>query len=132
MAAIPESHRDLLDAPVATLATIDDDGFPQLSEVWFLYDDDEIKISLNSSRHKTRNLLDRQQCSLLILDLANPYRYLEVRGVARIEPDDGFTFAGKVGGKYGADLSAHDRPGESRFVVTIDAVKIHPVDMSGG
>ena len=79
MAAIPESHRDLLDAPVATLATIDDDGFPQLSEVWFLYDDDEIKISLNSSRHKTRNLVDRQECSLLILDRhATPVGHYEL------------------------------------------------------
>jgi hypothetical protein len=28
MTTFPESHRDLLDAPVATLATIDRDGLP--------------------------------------------------------------------------------------------------------
>jgi PPOX class probable F420-dependent enzyme len=131
MADIPESHRDLLDAQVATLATVDGAGLPQLSEVWFLYEDGEPKISLNTSRFKTRNLRERPECSLLVLDLANPYRYLELRGRARIEPDDDYVFADRFGKKYDADLRRHDRPGESRVVVTIDVAKVHAVDMSG-
>jgi PPOX class probable F420-dependent enzyme len=132
MTNFPESHSDLLDAQVASLATIDGDGFPQVTEVWFLLDEGELKLSLNTSRRKTKNLTARPQCSLLILDLENPYRYLEVRGTARIAPDDDYTFATKVGAKYNADLKIHDQPGETRVVVTIDPVKIHPVDMSGG
>jgi PPOX class probable F420-dependent enzyme len=131
MTTFPESHRDLLDGQVASLATIDPDGFPQLTEVWFLLDDGELRLSLNTARQKTRNLTERPECSLLLLDLANPYRYLELRGRARIEPDDDYVFARKVGAKYNADLKVHDRPGESRVVVTIEPVKIHPVDMSG-
>jgi PPOX class probable F420-dependent enzyme len=132
MATFPESHRDLLDTQVATLATIDDDGFPQLSEVWFLLDDDgELRTSLNTTRHKTKNLSSRPQCSLLIVDLSNPYRYLEIRGRAHLEPDDDYTVARKVGAKYGgADLKEHDQPGESRVVVTIEPTKVHAVDMS--
>jgi PPOX class probable F420-dependent enzyme len=131
MTTFPESHRDLLDGQVASLATIDGEGFPQLSEVWFLLADDELKLSLNSSRHKTSNLTERPQCSLLVLDLANPYRYLEVRGRARIEADDDYTFAREVGAKYGADLKVHDQPGDHRVVVTIEPVRVHAVDMSG-
>jgi PPOX class probable F420-dependent enzyme len=131
MTTFPESHRDLLDAQVATLATIDADGLPQLSEVWFLLDEGELKLSLNTSRWKTKNLQRRPECSLLIIDLANPYRYLEIRGRARIEPDDDYAFAAKVGAKYGADLKVHDQPGETRVAVTLDPVKIHPVDMGG-
>ena len=131
MENIPASHRDLLDAQVATLGTVGDDGLPQLTEVWFLHDGDELKISLNTSRAKTKNLRARPECSLLILDLENPYRYLELRGRARIEPDDDYAFATRVGAKYGSDLRDHDRPGESRVVVTIDVTKVHPVDMSG-
>jgi PPOX class probable F420-dependent enzyme len=132
MTTFPASHRDLLDAQVATLATMRADGFPHLTEVWFLHDDGELKISLNSSRLKTHNLRERPQCSILLLDLANPYRYLEVRGLARLEADDDYEFARKVGAKYdGADLSEHDRPGDSRFVVTIEPVNVYPVNMSG-
>jgi hypothetical protein len=38
--------------------------------------------------------------------------------------------ATRVGAKYDADLAAYDAPEDERLVVTIDPVKIHPVDMS--
>jgi hypothetical protein len=56
MATIPDSHRDLLDAQVATLATVGKDGRPQLSALWFLAEDDIVRISLNTTRQKVRNL----------------------------------------------------------------------------
>jgi PPOX class probable F420-dependent enzyme len=132
MTQFPDSHSDLLDAEVATLATLGGNGFPQVTEVWFVHDDGELKLSLNSSRLKTRNLIKRPQCSLLVLDLQNPYRYLEVRGNAKIEPDDDYAFARKVGAKYGgADLKEHDRPGETRLVVTIEPTNVYAVNMRG-
>jgi PPOX class probable F420-dependent enzyme len=130
MADYPDDYHDLLDAQVATLATVEPDGTPQLSEIWFLHDEGEIRLSLNTTRRKTQNLEARPQCSLLILDLENPMRYLEVRGRARIEPDDDHAFAGKLHGKYGADVSAYDQPGDRRVVVTIEPRRIRPVDMS--
>jgi PPOX class probable F420-dependent enzyme len=132
MTTFPDSHRDLLEAQVASLATIGRDGFPQLTEIWFLLEDGELKLSLNTARIKTRNLQERPQCSLLVLDLQNPYRYLEVRGNARIEPDDDYAFARRVGAKYDADLKVHDGPGDRRVTVTIEPANVYAVDMSGG
>jgi PPOX class probable F420-dependent enzyme len=132
MTNFPDSHRDLLDAQVASLATVGSDGFPQLTEVWFLHDGGELRLSLNSSRLKTRNLRRRPHCSLLLLDLQNPYRYLEVRANARIDPDDDYAFARKLGQKYEADLSEHDKPGEGRVVVTLEPANVYAVDMSAG
>jgi PPOX class probable F420-dependent enzyme len=127
----PDSHRDLLDAQFATLATLGKDGGPQLTEIWFLFEDGEVKISLNDSRLKTKNLVARPQCSLFILDLANPFRYLDVRGTARIEPDDDYAFADRVGAKYGgADLRDHDGPDEKRVVVTLEPTNVFAVDMN--
>jgi PPOX class probable F420-dependent enzyme len=131
MPAIPASHRDLLDAQVATLATIGPDGRPQLSEVWFLADGDTVGISLNTSRQKTKNLLNNPAVSLLILDLAVTQRYLELRGDAVIAPDDDSAFADRVGAKYHANLRDHDRPGQRRVVVTIRPVRVNAVDMRG-
>jgi len=65
MATIPDSHRDLLDAPVATLATVGADGRPQLSAVWFLADDDGVRLSLNNSRQKTKNLNNNSAATLV-------------------------------------------------------------------
>ena len=128
---IPDSHRDLLTLPVATLATVGPDGRPQLSEVWFLAEDGELQFSLNTSRQKVRNLQRQPFCTVLLLDLANPYRYLEVRGDAQIAPDDDYSFADRVGGKYGSDLRQMDRPGETRVVVTVAPVRVNAVDLAG-
>ena len=111
MAEFPESHRYLLDAQFATLATLEPDNQPQLSEIWFLYDEGDIRLSLNTSRRKTQNLVDRPQISLLILDVDNPFKYVEIRGRARVEPDDDHAFADKLHSKYGTDVSAYDQPG---------------------
>ncbi|MGZ4769531.1 MAG: PPOX class F420-dependent oxidoreductase, partial [Ilumatobacteraceae bacterium] len=88
MATVPDSHRDLLDAPVATLATVGADGRPQLSAVWFLADGDSVRVSLNTSRQKTKNLSKNPAATLFILDTANPARYLELRGDATLAPDE--------------------------------------------
>ena len=129
MPTIPDTHRDLLQAQFATLATIGPDGRPQLSEVWFVAEGDGVAVSLNTSRRKTKNLLERPACCLFLLDLLNPYRYLEIRGDARIDADDDYSFADRVGAKYGADLRQHDRPGERRVVVRIDPTRVNAVDM---
>ena len=129
MSNIPDSHRDLLDSQVATLATIGPDGRPQLSEVWFLADGEDVALSLNTSRQKTRNLAERPGCCLFILDLANPYRYLEIRGDAEMEPDDEYSFADRVGAKYRSDLRQHDRPGDRRVVVRLRPARVNAVSM---
>ncbi len=131
MTTFPESHTEFLDFPVASLTTIGSDGFPQSTLVWFLHDDGELKISLNKSRLKTKNLRKRPQVSLLIPDLNDQMKYLEVRGTARLEDDTDGSFAQKVGAKYGADLAAYDAPGDERVVVTIEPVNIRAVNMNG-
>ena len=109
MPAIPASHRDLLDGQFATLATVGPDGRPQLSEVWFLADGDQVSISLNDSRQKTKNLQANPAASVFLLDLAVPYRYLEIRGDAEITPDDDYAFADRVGAEVRL-RSARARP----------------------
>lgn len=131
MTEIPASHRDLLQSAVATLATVGPDGRPQLTEVWFLEDRGSVAISLSTSRQKTKNLIDRPPCSLLILDLAVPQRYLEIRGDAEISADDDYVFADMVGQKYGADLRLYDGPDDRRVVVWIRPHRVNAVDMRG-
>ncbi len=127
---IPQSHLDLLELQVATLATIRPGGGPQMTEVWFLREGDTVALSLNATRKKTRNLMRDPRCSLLILDLANPYRYLELRGEVEITDDPEYLFASRVGAKYSADLRQHDQPGDKRVIVTLHIQHVNAVDMS--
>ena len=132
MSTFPESHRDLLESDVAILATIGRDGYPQVTAVWFLHDDDgTLKLSLNTARQKVKNLRHRPECTLFLLDRANPYRTLEMRARAELSPDRDYAFADKVGQKYHTDLRTRDRPGESRVVVTLRPLKVNATDLSG-
>ena len=129
MPDIPASHRDLLGGQFATLATVGPDGRPQLSEVWFIAEEDTISLSLNTSRQKTKNLLANPAANLFLLDLAVPYRFMLIRGDAVISPDDDYSFADRVGTKYNANLRDHDRPGQSRVKVIIRPVRVNAIDM---
>ena len=129
--SIPDSHRDLLEGDFATLATVGADGYPQVSEVWFLAEGDQVALSLNTARQKVRNLEAEPACTVLLLDLQNPYRYLEIRGTAAVEPDDDRAFAEQVGAKYDADLREHDAPGDRRVIVRIVPWRVNAVNMGG-
>jgi len=120
---IPATHTDLLAADTAVLATIGADGRPQLSAVWFLADE-EIRISLNASRQKVKNLQADPKVSVLIFDEQSPYRYLELRGDAEVTPDPDYTFADKLGAKYNADLRERDQPGDARVVITVHPTRV--------
>ena len=128
MELIPESHHDLLQSSqVVMLATIGPDGFPQVSATWFLAEGDgTIALSLNTMRQKVRNLQRHPEASLFFIDPASPYRTLEIRARAEIEPDPDYAFADRVGAKYGGqDMHAMDKPGESRVVVRFAPVKVN-------
>ena len=124
MTTIPDSHRDLRNAQVAVLGPIGASGRPQLSGVWFLAEDETIRISLNTARQKVKNLQADQKVSVLIFDETSPYRYVELRGDAEITPDPDYTFADKLGAKYNADLRDRDKPGDTRVVITVHPTRL--------
>jgi len=118
MTDFPESHRDLLDAQVGMLSTVGRTGIPQTTAIWFLYDGGELGTWLSDARQKVKNLFERPEFSFFILDLANPQRYLVVRGRAELTPDTDFAYGEKVGKKYGADLRGMLREDETRYKIT--------------
>lgn len=62
------------------LATIMPDGSPQVTPVWFNTDGEYILVNTNAGRTKDRNMRARPQVALVIMNPAEPYRYLQIRG----------------------------------------------------
>jgi PPOX class probable F420-dependent enzyme len=126
MATVPASHADLIEKnQILIMATNGPNGFPQVTAMWFLHQDGMLRVSLNDTRQKTRNLLNDQKVSLFFVDPENPYRTLEIRAIASVDPDPDYVFAAEIGAKYSANLPEMDPPGESRVVVTFDPVKVN-------
>jgi len=81
---IPESHRDLLGDDVKALAFLSTtmaDGSPQVTPVWFDAERETIRINTARGRTKERNMAARPHVALAIADPADPYRYLQIRGM---------------------------------------------------
>jgi PPOX class probable F420-dependent enzyme len=83
-----ESTRTLLDGKnFASVATLNPDGGPQASVVWFRRAGDVIEFSVTVDKRKARNLLRDPRISVTVYDTANPYQSVEIRGVAELVED---------------------------------------------
>lgn len=83
MNAIPPKYRDLFSDEIrafAFMATVMADGTPQVTPVWFDTDGEDILINSAKGRTKDRNVAERPNVALAIMDPADPYRYIQVRG----------------------------------------------------
>ena len=89
-AAIPESHRDLVECPpVAALTTVMPDGSPQTSVVWCDFDGTYLRVNTMRGFQKERNMRRDPRVTALCYDPRQPLRYLEVRGMVVEMTEDG-------------------------------------------
>lgn len=120
---IPESHKDLLESTaLAEVATIGPGGAPQVSPVWFGWDGKHLSFSQTKTRQKLKNLHKDKRIALAIVDPANPYRYLELRGkVVDFIEDPDKAFINAMSKKYiGEDPYPWNRPGDERVIVVVE------------
>lgn len=83
MKQVPETHQDLLvdeNRAFAFLATLMPDGSPQVTPVWFNADDEFLYVNTSKGRVKDQNMRARPQVSVVLMQLDNPYRYVQIRG----------------------------------------------------
>jgi PPOX class probable F420-dependent enzyme len=124
IAIIPEGFRPLLGDDVkafANLGTLLPDGSPQVTPVWFDTEGDTIRINSAKGRWKDRNMRRDGRVALAIMDPANPYRYLQVRGrIVRITEDGADAHIDRLAKKYlGADTYPFRQAGEVRVIYVI-------------
>lgn len=91
MTDIPAGFLDLLTEKkaFANIATLQPDGSPQVTPVWFDYTNGVVRVNTAKGRIKARNLSVGSRVALSILDPDNPYRYIQIRGSVSKETTDG-------------------------------------------
>ena len=124
---IPEQYTDLLESSaLAHIATIGPNGEPQSSPLWFGWDGEFLRfVQLVGADRKRRNLERDPRIAISIVDPANMYRYVEVRGtVERIEPDVDMAFINAMAQKYeGMKTYTWGKPGDEYVVVVVRPLK---------
>ncbi len=132
MSIIPDKYLDLLQEKkaFATLALVMADGSPQVTPVWFDYSDGVVRVNTARGRVKARNLKKGVRVALAILDPANPYRYLQIRGRVRRATEEGAAeHIDSLAKKYlGRDKYPYAQPGEVRIMCEIEPMSASGMD----
>ena len=91
MAEIPAGFLDLLTEKkaFANIATLQPDGSPQVTPVWFDYTNGIVRVNTAKGRVKARNMSVGSKVALAIMDPDNAYRYIQIRGTVTKEVTDG-------------------------------------------
>ena len=83
MSLVPEEYQDLLDPETkafAFLATLMPDGSPHLVPLWFNTDGEHILINTAKGRVKDKNIRNRPDVAVVLMNTDQPYRYVQIRG----------------------------------------------------
>ena len=120
---IPTRYKDILDKKsFGHVATIGPKGEPQSSPVWLEFDGQYVKFSNLKSRQKYKNLKREPRVAISIIDPDDPYRYIEIRGIAeKIEDDEGNAFINAMAKKYiDKDVYPWHKEGDERVVIFVN------------
>ncbi len=125
---IPQTHLDLFGETkaFASLATVMPDGSPQVTPVWFDHTDGLLRVNTARGRIKDRNMTLNARVAIAIVDPANPYRYVQVRGkVSNITEEGADKHIDSLAKKYmGVDSYPFRREGEVRVIYTIEPTSV--------
>ncbi len=114
------------DKNLVFIATIMNDGSPQLSPVWANYDEGFILINTAEGRIKHKNVLQDPRVAVSVVSKDNPLDMTTIRGkVVEIIPDYDYTHADKLTLQYmGRDHYPFKREDEKRIIFKIKPERV--------
>jgi len=110
----------------AFIATLMKDGSPQITPTWVDVDGDLILINTAEGRVKEKNVKRDKRVAVSIVDSANPYNMVTVRGKVVEQVTNGAdAHIDKLAKKYlGMDKYPYRTPTEKRVILKIHADKV--------
>ena len=119
------TRRILDDKNFATVATVNPDGGPQASVVWFRRDGDSVLFSITSDKQKARNLARNPRVAVTVFDLENPYDSVEIRGHAELVEDAGKELPKQLSHRYLDEDPPPEHDDVVRLVARVIPEKVH-------
>jgi PPOX class probable F420-dependent enzyme len=119
---LSEKARVLISRPVlASLATLNPDGSPQITPLWVDLDGDDVVFNTAQGRKKARNLERDARVAVTVIDPDDPYNVVAFQGtVTDVTTDGADAHIDALAKKYlGVDSYPMRREGEVRIRVTV-------------
>jgi len=130
MASLTEQQQDFLKNPyVGVATTLRADGSPHSTVVWVDVDDNGVSFNTAYGRAKPNNLARDSRISLIVVDPADPYKWVSVSGKATLTDEGADGQIDNLAQKYLGQASYPWRKEDERRV----SVRIAPekIDASG-
>jgi PPOX class probable F420-dependent enzyme len=119
---LSEKARALIARPVlASLATLNPDGSPQITPLWVDLDGDDVVFNTAQGRKKARNLERDARVAVTVIDPDDAYNVVALQGtVSDVTTDGADAHIDALAKKYlGVDSYPMRREGEVRIRVTV-------------
>jgi PPOX class probable F420-dependent enzyme len=125
MAVLSPEVKQLIDRPnFAHLATVMADGSPLVTPVWIGREGDRVVICTSDESLKGRNTKREPRVALSIVDFANPYEEVQIRGyVVERRPDAELKTLDSISQKYTGKPFPMRGP-EARIALIVEAEKV--------
>ena len=124
-----ERLKELIQPPVlGVLSTVNPDGSPQSTPIWYRYDGEHFNVTAFKHRVKVRNVRGDPRVSLVVVDTANNGPPLIVNGKAEIVEegalDETLRHAIRYDGEEQGRASAANLTGSPRVIIQISPDRI--------
>jgi PPOX class probable F420-dependent enzyme len=119
--------RELISRPVlASLATLNPDGSPQITPLWIDLEGDNVLFNTAQGRIKARNLEKDSRVAVSVIDPDDPYNVVALRGtVVDVSAEGADAHIDSLAKKYlNVDSYPMRREGEVRIRVTVRTDRI--------
>lgn len=115
--------RALVERPIiASVATVDSDGRPQVTPVWIDLDGNDLVFNTAKGRAKYANLQKNPYVAISVVDPDDPYNVVVVRGTVEPTEDGADAHIDSLAKKYmGVDTYPMRQPGEVRVKYRVRA-----------
>ena len=120
MATLTEKQAQLLlDKNFGSLATLKDDGSPQVTPVWVDWDGEYALVNTLKARSKPGQVERDSRVELAVFDRENPYKHVRIAGHAELTTEGAEAHIDKLAQKYLGKDSYPRSPGDERVLIRI-------------
>jgi PPOX class probable F420-dependent enzyme len=114
----------LLDTNFGSLATLREDGSPQVTPVWVDWDGEYVLVNTLKARSKPDQVERDPRVELAVYNRENPYQHVRIAGIAEVTTEGAEEHIDSLAQKYLGKDTYPRSPGDERVLIRIKPERV--------